>query len=416
MSVNLKQKTALVYDFGLFTEQASRLSRDFGKVWYFVPWQSAFPKTNKALIGENFDGLERVLDFWDYADKADVIVCFDTHTGDLVEFLRSKGYRVFGAGRGEALELERWKARKFQDSIGLPTQYTVRIRGLEKLREYLKTAKNKFIKLNIFRGDIETFRHIDYESSQPLLDHLAYELGPKQEELEFVIENIIEGVEPGIDSIVVDGAYLSPTMYGYELKGAGYLGRVVDYDSLPDPIKKVNDKLSPFFKKLKTRSFFSTELIVDKNGKGFLIDPTVRCAAPTVSAIQTELIENWSEIIWNASEGKATKPIMKYKYAGGVALESEWAKDHWLVVKFPKEMRRWIKFRTAAKFNDVYYAVPGFTSICSLIALGNSPDEIIKTLKERAEEVKAYQIEKNLSGLGEIKLEIEKGRKFGVAF
>ncbi len=415
--MNLRDKKALVYDSGgLFTEQASRLAKDFGKVFYFCPWVDAFPKSNKALIGEGFDGLERILFFWDYVDKVDLIVFFDTHCSDMVEYLKSKGYPVAGAGKAEMLELNRWKSRQIQKEVGLPTQTTKKITGLDNLRNYLKVNKNKFVKIDIFRGDVESFKHTDYESSIPLLDSLAYEFGPKQDKIEFIVEEEIKGVEPGIDAIVFDGETLSPTMVGYEKKGAGYISSSVEYDKVSKSIKSICDRLSPIFKKLNTRFFFSTELKSPKKDEGYLIDNTVRLAAPCTSAIQTELIENFSEVLWGLGHGEKVQPIIKYKYAAGVSFDSEWANNHWLKVNFPKELRRWIKFRMVAKFDNEYYSVPGFSSVCSVIGLGNTIEEAVNLVKNRSKEVKAYQLNTDTSGLDEIIKDIEEGRKLGIDF
>jgi len=70
----------------------------------------------------------------------------------------------------------------------------------------------------------------------------------------------------------------------------------------------------------------------------------------------------------------------------------------------------------ACKFNNTYYAVPGFSSVASVIALGNSPEEVINQVKERSEEIKAYLLDKNLSGLDEIMIDIQKGKKLGLTF
>jgi len=414
--MNLKDKIVLVIDNGLFTEQASRLARDFGKVYYFCPWASAFPKSNLALIGEGFDGLERILNFWDYVEEADIIFCPDMYSSDLVEYLKSKGYKVAGAGAAEILELNRWFGRQVQERVGLPTQKTVRVKSLGELRELLKETENKFVKFNTFRGEIETFKHIDYESSLPLLDHLAYELGPKQDKVEFIVEDEVEGVEPGGDMIVFGDHYLSPTMYGYEFKGMGYLGRVCSYEETPKPVKLVHDKLLPVFQHYNTHFFISLEMRIDKNATPYLIDYTIRMAAPVVSAVQVELIENFSEVVWGLATGEEIQPKISYKYAGGVVLESEWAQDHWTKVNFPPEIRRWIKLRMAAKFGDDYYTVPGFPSLCSVIALGNSIEEVIEQVKKRTQEVQAYLIQRNLSGMDEINEAIEEGRKLGVDF
>jgi hypothetical protein len=35
--VNLKEKTAIIYDYGLFVEFAKTLSKSFKKIYYFMP-------------------------------------------------------------------------------------------------------------------------------------------------------------------------------------------------------------------------------------------------------------------------------------------------------------------------------------------------------------------------------------------
>ncbi len=413
----LSNKTCLVWDWGLFTEQAARLARDLAKVYYYVPWESAFPKIENSLIGQDFDGLIRVSDFWKYVDKVDFIFIPDNLTGGLVEFLKAKGYKVAGPGQAEILELNRVFGRKIQKNLGLPTQKTFVLKGLQNLREFLRKSKEQyFVKLNTFRGTIETFRHIDWESSEPLLDHIAYETGPEQHILEFLAEEILDGIESGGDHIFFENEILYPTMYGFELKGAGYIGKIVNENEYPKVLKIIDDKLKVILQKLNYRFFYSTEVIVTKDKKSYLIDPCIRLAAPVVSALQTEIIENYTEVVYGLATGEKVIPKYKAKYGGGVAFESEWAQNHWLKVSFPKELRQWIKFRMASKFGDAYYAVPGFTSICSIIAIGNSPEEVIEQVKERSEYVKAYLLEKNLSGLEKIKEIIKDAKNYGIIF
>jgi len=469
MAENLKSKTVLVYDFGLFTELAVALLRTFGKVLYYVPWQSDFPSSINQKIGMDFDGLIRIQDFWHNVDKADIIVSFDTYCGDLISYLRKKGYRVWGAGEAEVMELERWNMRVQQKKIGLPTQATLRLKSLEDLVTYFKGIKNevkemvgrtdtgmedsiymrlrkkydgfseeyyvggdriklaeelingakdKFVKANM-RGDIESFYVPDYDNALSKLNHLAEQFGHRADskEIEFIIEDRKEGVEPGFDGIQINGEYLSPTMYGYERKGQGYIGRICDYEELPEPIKLLNGGLSKILKQYApTMSFFSNEFMVGKDKKPYLIDPTVRNPAPVGSAIYCELIENLGEIIWYGSQGIRLKPVMRYKYVAGVCFDSEWADSHELEVEFPSDMRKWVKFRKAYRKGNKYYAIPGFTSICSVIALGNSIDEVINIVKQRADKIKAYELQIDTGGLEKVKQEIEMGKKFGISF
>lgn len=466
---NLKNKSVLVYDFGLFTELAVSLLKTFGKVYYFVPWASDFPSSVNQKIGMDFDGLTRIQDFWDYVDKVDMIVFFDTYCGDLVSYLRSKGYRVWGAGQSEDMELQRWDMRIQQQKVGLPCQDTLKIKSLDDLIAYFKGikrevrellgneskeaveatykrirakydgfsekyyvgkdkvklagewldgAKNKFVKANM-RGDIESFYVPDYDNALSKFNHLAEQFGHRADayEIEFVIEETKEGVEPGFDGIQIDGNYLSPTMFGYERKGQGYISRVCEYEELPEPMKFLNRGLSTIFRQyLPTRSFFSNEFLIGEDRKPYLIDPTVRNPAPTGSAIYSELIENLGEIIWYGSAGVKIDPIMRYKYSAGVCFDSEWAKEHELEVEFPPEMRHWIKFRKAYQKNGKYYAIPGFTSICTVIALGNTIDEVVNLVKQRSEKIKAYELQNSVDGLDKVQEEILKGQRFGITF
>jgi hypothetical protein len=267
----------LQYDFGLCTEFGARMARDGYEVYYFCPWENAFPKSSLAIIGENFDGLKRVLNFWDYIDQVDMTCCFDTFFSDIADYLWRHGYKVFAAGKAEILENNRWKMRQIQKVIGLPTQTTRLIKGIDNLLEHLKENKNKIVKLNTFRGDIETFKHNEYDITQAqFLGELTNNIGAKGKNLEFIVEDVVGEVEPGYDGFVVDGQYPDWAMYGYEQKGIGYVGKVVRYNELPPAIKLVNDKMAPVFKKLApNRTFFSTEIRVDKEGKGYLIDPCV---------------------------------------------------------------------------------------------------------------------------------------------
>jgi len=415
---DLSTKTCLIYDYGLCTELALKLAEKFGKVYYFCHWQDAFPKSNKALIGSGLESekVYRIHNFWDYVDEVDLIFFPDTYCQDIVEFLRDNDYRVFGAGMAEQLENNRWYGRTIQKEIGLPYQNTVKVEGLKELREALVGEVNKFIKLNNFRGDIESFAHKDYESSKVYLDYLANVLGPRQNLIEFIIEDKIEGIEPGYDGFVVDGKYPNYGMYGYEMKGTGYIGKICQYEEIPEPVKLVNDKLSFIFEQLSTRSFFSTEIRVDEKGTGYLIDYTLRSPMPVPTAIHLEIWENLAEFIWEASEGNLIDLIPKAKYGAGVSLDSEWAQNNWLEVSFPEEIRPYVKFRRFMKHKNKYYAVPGFTSICSVIGLGNTPEEAIEQVKERVELVQGFELDKETGGLDNVIKEIEEGKNYGLEF
>jgi hypothetical protein len=242
-------------------------------------------------------------------------------------------------------------------------------------------------------------------------------LGPYKEDFEFICEELLPGKEPGLDGITFDGELLYPCQAGYEEKGVGIIE--ITYNSaqeLPAPLKMINDGFSEEFKKHKTRFFYSAEVKIDKDKVPYVIDMTIRHAFPGTSAIQTEIIENYTEVMYGLATGNKVNPVIKYKYAAGVTGDSSAAQKRWLNVSFPKELRKWIKFRMAVKKDKEYYACPGFPSVCTVIALGNSIEEVIGLVKERVKQVKATGLSFDVKGLDDIKDNINIGKSFGINF
>ena len=416
--VNLSNKSVLIYDMGLFTELAARLARDFGKVYYFVPWEEAFPRAHRALVGHDFDGIERVLNFDEYVDKVDMIYAPDTHSGGRVDYLRRHGYPVFGAGKVEKLEVDRYYARELGKTLGLRTQHTEKVRGLKKLRAYLDAHHNVYVKINIFRGEVESFLAPSRKLVEPLLDEIATEFGPAQEELEFVVEEEVGRVEPGWDGLVLNGEYLSPTTYGYELPPAVYICKVVPYEDIPPSLADVNEKFAPVFKQQKICSHVSTEIRLDSPEEYYVIDWTIRMGAPGPAAVQSELITNYSEVVWAMAHGELPTPIMEpdVVYAATIAFGTDWAEKHWLNVNFPKDMRRWVKFRKAARYDNLYFAVPGMPNVCNVVEFGTSIKTILKNLEKKMKEVEGYGLDKPTINIPSILETIEEGTMMGIDF
>ena len=237
------------------------------------------------------------------------------------------------------------------------------------------------------------------------------------EENPFICEELIEGVEPGIDALTWEGKLVYPACCGYEEKGVGIIERVYQTEAdLPEALRLIDEGLAPEFKKHKTRFFYSAEFKMGRDRVPYLIDPTIRLAAPGVAAIQTELFENYSEVIHGLATGVKTAPVVKYKYAAAVALESPEAKDFWVNISFPKELRRWLKLRMAVKKGADYYAVPGFESIGTIIGFGSTVADAVNQVKERAKQVKSKRLVNDANRLDDILENINKGKQYGLHF
>jgi len=407
----------LVHDYGLFAVQAAALL-DGGKNWvgYYTPWQSAFPSFADFIIGQGL-GMEKILYFFDHVDDADVIVNFDVYGNDLIAFLRRKGYRVFGSGSGEILEDNRWFAKKLLKKIGLPVNNAVKIRGTTALREYLKKNKDKYVKIDIFRRDIESFHAKDYDSVELLLDEIDANLGPFKDVFDFIVEETIsaeQSVEPGFDGFFNGKEFVKPYIIGYEIQKAFYIAKFVN--QMPLPMQNTLDKLTPILRQMDYRGAISIEEKVVSKNKSYVLDFCSRLPAP-LSAGYVEWIRNFPELVWKISgkEDVKIKPVALY--LGALPLESQHAQDNWVRILVDENLRNHVKFRKFVKQDGKYYAVKGLTSVVVLVEWGKSIDEVFNKLKKLISKIEAYGLQTDAFGGLEIaKEEIEKGRQMGISF
>lgn len=415
--MTFKDKKCLCWDVGLFTEHCVRLARDFGTVWHFSPYQTDFPLFRDAIIGEGMEGLTKTLDFFEHKDEADLVFVPDVHQGGLIEDLRKQGKVVFGGGRGEELELYREVAHQIQKEIGLPIQPYIVLEGVDAVEEYIKKNPKKklFVKIDIFRNNLESLKSINYKSSKIVLDNVRATLGPFADSFPFVIEDEIEGdVEVGFDLFFNGKEFLKPYLYGYEYHSV-YEG--VWTETLPAPLKLVADKITPVLQKYNYRGAISCEMILGKDKKPYAIDWTTRFASP-MSVFYTESIKNFSEVIWAVANGETIRIDNSSKYVGILPLDSDYAKDHWLEISFDPKLRNVIKLRCAAKHKGAYYGVPGLSGVVVLCAFDNVLNKIKDKLMDLTGKVEAYRLEQEelSGGLDHIKEVIEKGRQIGLAF
>lgn len=419
MSDNLKSKTICVVDNGLFVSFARMLSKGFKKTYYYTPWQSSFPRTQQLLVGDGFNDIERIKFPLDKADEIDLWVFLDLYHSDLQCYLEEHGARVWGARKGEELELYRWEFKEYLKRIGLPVQPMEHVIGFQKLRERLKAVKNKYVKTSFVRGDFETFRHDSYQLSEPRIDELEHTLGPAKVNYEFIVEDEIpEAVEVGYDGFTIDGQWPSHAMCAIEIKDCGMIGSALPYGKLPEPVRHVNSKLSDALQRYRYRGFLSTEIRYTKEKKPYFIDPCCRLGTPSNELLQ-ELFSDWPQVVWDGATGKVTSPKIKNNFAVMAVVHSEWAVNDWQALHYPKELDEFIKLRFHTRINEKNYVAPqpvGLPDLGGVVGAGPTLLAAIKQCKERASQIKGYQVKCDLESIDKALEQIQLGEKYGVHF
>lgn len=416
-------RRALVYDSGLNVGLANALARDFGEVFYFTPWSRAFPSMTEVIAGHGYEGVKRIAHFWEHVNDVDLFIFPDCYNGDLQVYLDSIGKRVWGSRNGANLELCRWNTKELMKSVGLPLQPCQRVRGLNELRALLKDKTNCFVKISSWRGDMESWHHINYQLSEPRLDELAFRLGPVQHMAWFIIEDEIETeFEIGYDGIFT-GSWPNVAMAGWERKDAGLLASVMPYDELPEEVREVNSRLEKFLKDQKYRNFLSTEIRIGEDSLPYLIDVTNRTPIPS-SAIQIANYKNRADIFWHGAAGENVPIEYHARFGAEAMIYSDWAHGHWMNVQVKEEVQPYVNlFHSLNLGKEMESVIPQIQDVAvigdevgSVIGLGDTIEEAIKECREHAEGIEGMGIYVKVDSLESLLPQIKEAQEQGIKF
>ena len=377
--MNLSDKIVRIYGYGLFEcFMALRLKESFGRVELFVPWKGSYPTPIKTLIGEGLSGVVKVDNFFRDINKVDLFCFFDVGDGDIQDYLRSNGKRVFGTGKGDALEYDRVGFKKVLEKVGLPVAPYKVVKGIIELRKELEKDENngRWVKVSTFRGICETFQSKGIKYSQPKLDLMATKLGAFRNEQEFIIEDNIPGDEIGTDCFLFNGEMLDIVTFGVENKDKSYICKAMGKDKLSAAIKEVDEKLGPIYKKLKISGMISSEVRIGSDKKPYFIDFCARAGSPP-SELICELYSNFAEILWAVAGGEMVTPEPRAEYAAEVLIKSEMAMTEWTPLDFKEKDLSMLKFRNLCKVNGQYYYIPqdGGSILGAAIGFGKTAKE-----------------------------------------
>lgn len=426
--MDLKGKTALIYDHGIFFELALKLSESFGQIYYYCPYESAYPGMPMAVVGsewengeqlDTFEGknVTRIINVFDYIDDIDIAIFPDVYDGDLQVYLAEQGIPVFGCKHGEDLELERWDTKQAFKKEGMDVQPIKEIVGMEALKEYLQNPKNenKWIKISRYRKHFETFKHKTWLLTEPAMEKLENDLGALKNIVHFVVEDNIDAVvEEGCDTYNLNGEWPDKIICGTEIKDAGYAGAFFDAKEISDGNKKVNEQLSPILKQIGYSGFLSTEVRTTKEGKNYLIDPCCRGGFPTLNVCM-EMYDNLAEIIWGVANGKMVQPVVKHNYGIELIITTGWFLQNHQAIYFPKEIRNNVKLKNPILIDGNYYTLNfhGNSETGSIVAVGESFADCKKQLEEIVPKVEGFGIDVKMDTIDSALEEFDKMTKGG---
>lgn len=417
--MKLSSKTVLICCAPIFASMAERLARDFGKVFLCVPHSANFPTMNAGMVGFGLPGVTKIDSvFGPHFDSIDLFIFPDLNHATLQVQLEKMGKRVWGARYGEELELYREVCKEQMENLGLPVQPWRLLTGVDQLREHLKKTPNQHIKINKWRGVTESFFAPKYELVESKIDALAHDLGAFKSILQFIVEDDLpDRVEIGLDTFCIDGLYPDTTLAGIEVKDLGYVGQVVKWDDIPEPLRRWNEKMAPLFRRAGSRTNLSNEIRIGEDKVPYMIDATIRMPSPP-SELMQELVTNYSEVIWEGADGKLVEPVMAAKWGVEVILKSSWAEKNHLHVSIPKEFENFVKLYNTCMVDGKRYVIPQdeeMSEIGAVVGYGETIEDAIEMVEEIGKSIEAYGLKFGLGPVDAAKEQIEEIEEIGVS-
>ena len=420
---DFKSMSLLVWDgSGDNVEHAVRLAKDVKEVYYYTVWEESFCFKGFAIGMNMADNIIKVKHFFQpIVDRlVDWVLFLDGGEGYTCHFLRENGAipAVYGAGLGEDLEENRFETRKLEKKIGLPHpkgHKTWQVTGIRELESFIKANPNKYVKLDVFRGDKESFPAKDDRSIQSDLTDLEVATGPLSEERPFMVEDFLDAPsETGLDAHFNGQEVLRPFLVGIE-HGIPYIGR--SYETGPPYIEDLIKKITPTLQEKNHRGAISIEQKVMNKHFAAPIDWTMRNPSP-LGIVYTAWIKNYTEVLWACSNALPIKVETASKYVLAVNLKCDYAHDNWLALGLQEKDRNKIKMWGCCRDGDGYYhIVKGSSGGIYIVILGNNLEKMLVDVEETAKKVDGRDIDKSpIYELYKIMDDIKELRKMGIDF
>lgn len=420
----VKDVTACVVDYGTFISIAEKLAETMEKVYYHSPFQTEYQNVRACSKGTGLDNVERLDEILDpdTLDEIDLFVFPDIGFGDLQKHLRALGKAVWGHMGADDLELYRDYFLNVLKKLNLPTIHSEKLVGLTALSDYLKENSNVWVKIDRFRGNMETWHHLDYDHSVRTLDSLAVIFGGAKESVIFIVQDDLKSdMEVGYDGWCVDGEFPSHSFQGYEKKNELYLGSVLSAKDLPNEITRINEAMAPVLEGYGYRNWWATEIRIARETPYF-IDPTPRMPGQT-GEHQLETCINFADVIWQGANGNLIEPQFMWKFAAEATLHYDTTtRDHaiveeWKTLDIPEEVLRWVKLYHYCKIDGLYHFMSeGTDEVGVVLGVGDSVEESLEHLNENLDLMKDLPVHANTAGFADLLRSIQEAEKQGVKF
>ena len=417
--MGIEHAKVLFWDRGDHSYMSEALAQKAAQVWHYVPILGRQPRMKEDMIGSGLDGVEKIDDFEEYKDKADLIVFPGEFEGEICDRMWKEGRRAFGSGMSAELEINRILFLDTLKKVGLPVIKTYRAEGIEDAEQYLKKHDDRrfWIKTPYVRGEFDTVKFDNMITFKSWFNKLRNTLGAGgAAKIELLIQDDYPAVvEGGGDRYIVKGKRTPKGTIGYEEKDKWYIYKVVS--EFPKIIDDIDKKMEPEFERLGYSGAYSTEDRINESGQIRFTDLTARFGSPPGQGL-CETYETFAQDIYDVANGDMPKMEEKKPYGAIIILDSFWNREQEICVDFPKEIQKNVKLSHSYKHDGHYYCLPNESSGCfgAVVSQGKTIKEAIDKCNEYAEQIICLDLTYHKIHYDKAAKPIKDGRRFGLEF
>lgn len=262
-------------------------------------------------VGKMYDGIvDQVDNVLELDIQPDDIVVFDmVGAGGAAERLKEKGYNVIGGGKlNDKLELDRDFGSNFMNRHGIKTPQTDVFTDFEKAKEHVrKTGKRYVFKPN---GNLETDLTYVSSSADDMLRMLPYLESKCPEDVEFELQEFIDGVEMSTEAWFNGENFVHPINSTIEKKkfmaggigpNTGCMGNVMWH--WPEDISQLLyrmlfEKMEPTLQEAGYVGPLDINAIWTKQGP-YGLEFTARFGYDAIQAFSTTIEDQFSSFLYN---------------------------------------------------------------------------------------------------------------------
>lgn len=312
-------------------------------------------ESNKR-VGEGI--VDKVENWEEWIDWADMIVCDDENQGEWIEKLENQGKVVFGTNKfGGRLENDRGYTFEIMKDLGLE-RYIIPYRKFNSFDDgisYIKENPGRYV-FKPYGQRPRWFTKIgDLLDGKDMIWFLEWLKKKWKGSQNFILQRYIEGIEVGCCAWFNREQFLKPLEICFEhkkMRGYGLGGNVGESGSLIFGVKEsriFDEILAPFEEYLRNTKYVGQFYVNTKvNEEGiFVLEFVPRLGIPA-TYLYTELLQiRWTDLFWGLATSNLDElPIELGRYVIGIKVDIEPIPDleQESVYKIPVEIPIWFDF------------------------------------------------------------------------